>query len=84
MKSRKFKIGDKVRVKTWFEMPQYVQGSWGMLTRCVGDILTVYAFDVDFEGINVYNLSNDLLVLEPEIEPIIKKGEQLVFNFMRE
>ena len=89
----KFKVGDKVRVKQWLEMPQSIQDSWGALTRCVGEVSTVIKLDGNFQGINLYELSDitdgdgfccNLTVLEPEIELIIKKGEQLVFDFMKE
>ncbi len=87
---KKFKIGQKVLVKVWYDMPQDIQDGWGILTRCIGNILTVVAIGEKYKNINLYELEGKavgemgLIVLEPEIEPIIKVGEQLLFDFVKE
>ena len=79
-----FKVGQKVRVKQWLDMPQDLQLKWGILTRCIGEVLTITATGESYEDIPLYELQDSpvwdwgLIVLEPEIEPVIRLGEQLL------
>ncbi len=85
-----FKIGQKVRVKQWLDMPQDIQYGWGILIRCIGEVLTITETGESYEGIPLYKLQGSsagewgLMVLEPEIEPVIRVGEQLLFDFIKE
>lgn len=84
----RFRIGQKVRVKKWLNMPENIQCGWGILTRCIGDTLVVVRTGESYENIPIYELQDSLTgelrirVLEPEIESVIKVGEQLLFDFM--
>jgi len=85
----KFKIGQKVRVKEWSDMPQRIQeeyskntcriGNIGVVTGFFGREYNINTYDIKFEGIKC-----PLFFLEPELEPLIRIGEQLMFVFMLE
>lgn len=85
----KFKVGQKVRIKQWFDMPQEIQNVWGINTRKIGIIGVIQDIEVDKEikeicDINTYDVvfSNKpldrLFVFEPELEPLVRIGQQLL------
>lgn len=84
----KFKIGQKVRVKQWVGMPQDIMGRWGLNTHIgeVGFITQKNPYSGDDNGydIKIKNKKDSFFCLEQELEPFIKVGEQLLFNFIKE
>lgn len=87
----KFKVGQKVRVKQWLDMPETIQDDWGTLSDGIGNVGTIVIIE-EHQGssyiINIYKLEGKDFgkygrnVLEGEIEPLVKVGEQLTFEFM--
>lgn len=80
----KFKIGQKVRIKQWFDMPQNLQDYYGTNSFDIGKVGEVIDFAGETEDINMYNILiiNDNytnLALEPELESLVRIGEQLLF-----
>jgi len=83
----KYKIGQKVRVITWKDMPQDILDNWGLLSCGLGQIFIIKKQEEIFMGHKVYQLYNNeinLSVMEEELEPEVKIGEQLLFSFMEE
>lgn len=87
----KFKIGQRVRIVGWVDMPEDVRGVF-ILTPAIfiGKEVIIYkstvelgkrAYEVDFvdKGIK----ESGYLLFEKELEPVIRVGEQLMFEFMR-
>jgi len=78
-----FKVGQKVRVKQWLDMPEDLQAGYGMNVCKIGEVgtivnildveISVNSYDVIFEN-NEY----PMFFLEGELEPDIKVGEQLL------
>ena len=88
----KYKVGQKVCIKQWLDMPQDIQDSWGENTVGIG-ATAVISFVIGLsQGIATYKVlfdksgiaKGELFVFEPELEPLVKAGEQLVFNFIKE
>jgi len=83
-----FKVGQRVRVIQWSDMPEELRESWGILTYHIGDMGTITKAKETYCNVNVYELESEslggwaLMVLEPEIEPFVRVGEQLLFDFM--
>ncbi len=81
----KFKIGQKVRVKDWLDMPQDMIDKWG-INNYVGEAGFVrqenlIADDIGYD-IDIKRVKGLVFCLERELESVIKVGEQLVFPFM--
>lgn len=81
----KYKIGQKVRVVEWLDMPVEIRDAWGINSRCIGFIGTIASCHGKNFGINTYDIKFDkeiekypLFVFEYEIEPVLRKGEQLL------
>jgi len=76
MDKSKFKLGDRVYVKKWLDMPQKLVDCYGINTRRIGSIGTiniVYNSGPDREGEYRISFDNDdakegLFVFESEIE----------------
>ncbi|GAF96599.1 unnamed protein product [marine sediment metagenome] len=83
----KFKIGQKVRVIKWLDMPLSLINKWGTNTHVgeVGVIIQQNPFSGD-EGYDVKKKENkySFFCLEEELELLVKIGEQLEFEFMLE
>ena len=81
----KFKKGQKVRVKVWEDMPQYLSDTRGY-AKCVGDIVTIQAYTLTpCDGYDViFEDGSSGYYLWEELEPVIKVGEQLLFSFMND
>lgn len=84
----KYKIGQKVRIKEWVDMPEGIQDDWGTLTiGDIGNVGTIVAIE-EHQGssyiVNIYGLEGEDFgkygrnVLEGEIEPLVKVGQQLL------
>ena len=79
-----FKIGQKVRVKQWFDMPQKIRNVYLISpTLFVGEDVIICklttelgerAYEVDF----ISKEEEGYLFFEKELEPFIKVGEQLM------
>ena len=82
----KFKIGQKVRIKEWIDMPKEVLANMG--TAChIGDIGIVVKRIGTHWGYITYDVKietkeHDLFCFEGELELLVKVGEQLMFDFM--
>ena len=88
----KFKIGQKVRVISWYDMPEEIQVGYGINTIGIGNSGRIDKVVEKYHGLNVYNVvfegdvldkSGDALwnqrnLFESELEAIIEKGEQLM------
>ena len=87
----KFKIGQKIRIKKWLDMPQCLQEKWGepAFIGKVGEVLkennieSTNGYDVCFPE-KKGNLKNTppAFYFPQELEPLVKIGEQLLFSFM--
>ena len=82
----KFKVGQKVRVKEWSNMPEWVLVYWGMNGH-VGNVGVVVRANDTMDRYNAYDVKTensryDFFCFEGELESIIKVGEQLLFGFM--
>ena len=75
----KFKIGQKVRVKVWEDMPQDMQDRYGTNRYAgqVGVILQYFTEDMGWD-VKTENEKYSFFCLEQELEPVIKIGEQLL------
>lgn len=85
-----FKIGQKVRIKRWNDMPEDVFTNWGLPSYIgeVGKILrktTSGGYAVCFSE-KQYGLLGppEAFYFSQELEPLIKVGEQLLFDFIKE
>jgi len=78
----KFKVGDKVRIKQWLDMPERLQYDYGINTYNIGGIGVIDKIEEVYDGINIYKVifnENDIIpAFEPELEPFVKVGEQLL------
>ena len=85
MKPPKFKIGQKVRIKEWKNMPEELYNTWGRAV-CVGQIVTIEGLaPTDCDGYDVvFENGGGAFYLYGELESVIKVGEQLLFSFMEE
>ena len=77
-----FKIGQKVRVKEWKDMPQEIEENWG-ISECTGEIGIIKSQKEKEEGHNAYDVKLDNnkysgFYFEEELESIVKIGEQLL------
>lgn len=85
----KFKVGQKVCVVEWLNMPSDAKASYGINTYKVGNVGFIRSIKKMMYGVCTYkvafdkHLGNDLFAFEGELESIIKIGEQLMFEFMR-
>lgn len=84
----KFKIGQKVCVKEWLDIPEELLVDWGIVAH-IGDVGIVVKENAMVSKHNTYDVKtksskSDFFCFEDELEPVIKIGEQLVFNFMEE
>jgi len=83
MRNNMFKIGQKVRIKEWFDMSLKLQDSYGINSYAIGVTGIVQRCNgTKYSSINSYDiiLSNDKshFAFEPELEPVVKVGEQLL------
>jgi len=82
-----FKIGQKVRVKQWSEMPQELAAVWGEnfyagqagVIVSKNDSAGYEGYDVKLDG-----NKNSCFCLKEELEPFVRVGEQLLFDFVKE
>lgn len=77
----KFKIGQKVRIVEWKDMPEDLQDIFGINTYGIGLIGVVDKFERAQKGVNGYNIKlkgGNHFALEPELEPLVRVGEQLM------
>lgn len=85
----KFKVGQKVRIKQWFDMPQEMENMWGINTRNIGIIGVIQNVGADKGIENIYDINtysvvfsnkplDSLFVFEPELEPLVRIGQQLL------
>lgn len=81
-----FKVGQKVRIKQWLDMPQGMMNKWG-IANDVGCIGIIIMEKENRDGYNAYdiraeNSKYDNFYFEEELEPLVRIGEQLLFKFM--
>lgn len=86
----KFKIGQKVRIVQWKDMPQQIEDDFGINTKHIGEIGTIEKLcdlmdgETGYEGINLYNVLFDnptdsqRNLFEQELESVVEVGEQLM------
>ena len=84
----KFKIGQKVRIKEWVDMPEEVLVDMGIACH-IGDVGTIVRDIGTHKGYKAYDVrteiaKHNLFCFEGELEPLIKVGQQLTFSFMEE
>ncbi len=87
----KFKIGQKVYIKTWFDMPPALIDGWGNITmwNTEGEVGIIDKDKGLIDGEVAYDIKLSTskyrqLVFEQELEPVIEVGEQLTFDFIKE
>jgi len=79
----KYKIGQKVRVKEWVDMPEELLANWGR--NClVGHVGVIVEYTNNGYDVMIGNDKYPAFCLQGEIEPLIKVGQQLVFPFVEE
>ena len=82
----KFKVGQKVHIKEWIDMPKEVLADMG--TAChTGDIGIVVKLIGIYKGYITYDVKTEtekhtLFCFEGELKSLVKVGEQLMFDFM--
>jgi len=86
----KFKVGDKVRIKQWLDMPEELKYNYGMNTYGIGYVGIVDKFVEQTKNVNGYDIILNIdhfldkganrhhFAFEPELEPFVKVGEQLL------
>lgn len=85
----KYKVGQKVCVVSWEDMPQDVMNSHCMNTSRIGEIGTIVKLLRQEMGINAYDIIFEdnkypVYLFEPEFESVVKAGQQLLFDFYKE
>jgi len=87
MKS-KFKVGGRVHVIKWLNMPKIMQESYGTNTMRIGEIgIIKRVLEEEYDNTICYDVlfNGDrypVFFFEQELESTIKVGEQLTFGFM--
>lgn len=81
-----FKVGQKVRVKEWVDMPEEMFDSMG-INGHAGKVGVVVVDGKIHGGYKAYDVRTkggdyDFFCFEDELEPLIKVGQQLLFSFM--
>lgn len=85
----KFKVGQKVRIKEWDDMPEDVFNVMGGNSQ-IGDAEdggVVESENNSYNGYKAYDVKMEnckcgFFCFEQELEPFVKVGEQLIFSFM--
>ena len=85
----KFKVGQKVRIVKWLNMPQDMVEKWGINLPHIGEVGIIEEQNFDGKPGIAYNVKRKgakyaFFCFEEELESIIKVGEQLEFVFMSE
>lgn len=81
----KFKIGQKVRIKKWLNMPENILDVWGEnyyagqvgVVECTNNTGGFRAYDIKIDG-----KKDSIFCLKEELELFVRVGEQLLFNFI--
>lgn len=85
----KFKVGDRTHVIKWLDMPQELQDSYSINIIRIGEIgIIKRVLEEEYDNTICYDVlfNGDIFpvfLFEQELEPVIKVGEQLTFNFMK-
>lgn len=77
-----FKVGDKVRIKQWLDMPEDVLDTWGDGSRLAGRIGVIEfintCFSTDGYDVIIDGDKYATFCLPQELESLVKVGEQLL------
>lgn len=90
MEHLKFKVGDKVHIKVWNDMPLEVVDNWGEPSYIneTGIIIrhNPQGYDVSFPSLPKCGFRDppEAFYLPQELELVVKIGEQLLFDFAKE
>lgn len=77
----KFKIGQKIRIKQWLNVPEELTAEWGK--NYYAGHIGVIESENGTAGVEAYDVKPDgnktsVFCLKEELEPLIKVGEQLL------